>query len=130
METEKYSLGPSAAPMYVPDPELLALQKRQLSLDLEQRERAEAEFQEQERMKREARKQGALSMQRRHEIELSRQANCAHQHPLGGGTGVRGQRDHHRVVMWVCQYCGKDWRGNDLPIHLRPDMSIVGGPEN
>jgi len=134
MEMEKWDVGGAGvavlnAPATRVDVELLELQKRQIALQVKQAERAEQEYETQERMKNEARRQGAESLQKERQMKLAHQANCAHQHPVGGGTGVRGQRNHQRVVMWVCQYCHKEWSGNDLPLHLRPDMSVVGGPE-
>ena len=56
------------------------------------------------------------------------QDSCAHKKP-SGASAIAGQRMHSHKYLWLCQYCGKQWTGNDLPTHLRIDSELVGGPQ-
>lgn len=52
---------------------------------------------------------------------------CPHR-KQNGEPRIGAQRMHSGSVIWVCQWCGKIWKNNELPDHLQIDGSRVGGP--
>lgn len=103
------------------------VQQQLAALLLKRLAKKDAEEEEVERLKRAARKAGMDAMVKGREMELAKQSQCAHLKPYGE-PATAGQRLHSNVYLYICQYCAKEWRGNDLPLHLRVNSDIVGGP--
>lgn len=61
-------------------------------------------------------------------IEKEReQLGCTHR-KQNGEPRIGAQRVHSGNVNYVCQWCGKIWRNNELPPNLAIDSARVGGP--
>lgn len=86
-----------------------------------------AEKDEERRARMEAKRQGAIAMENRRKAELAVQEQCSHMKPWGG-SAIAGQRDHQGTFHWICQYCAKEWKNNELPVTLRIPLDRVGGP--
>ena len=75
-----------------------------------------------------ARKQNAMAMESRRQQEFATQSQCPHMKP-NFQSAVGGQRDHQGNHLFICAYCAKEWRNNELPAHLRIPADRVGGPQ-
>lgn len=100
------------------------LKKLQYERELEERNQRDS----QKASNHAARLQGMESIKRQAANKRLEQDQCPHMKPMNGGTAVAGQHDHNKVYHWICQYCQKEWTGGELPVHLRVDMALVGGP--
>lgn len=91
-------------------------------------QRDEVEEEERREMALKVRKHGAQQMQILRDRELNTQKNCPHMKPGNAGSAIGGQRDHQGNYLWICQFCSKQWKNDELPIGLRIPMERVGGP--
>lgn len=115
-------------------PDLQKLQEAVLMVQLERErlqladlQRQKASLQAQEDLDRASREIGASAVKRQMAQTKDTQDHCPHIKP-NAQPAIAGQWDHHGTYHWICAYCSKEWKDNDLPIHLRIDMSKVGGP--
>ncbi len=110
------------------------LQHRRNILETRKMERENSERDAIESQIAAARKANADNMVAVHAQELANQAACTHIKPRGQGTALAGQKTHKGFYVYVCQYCSKNFSdpplkaGEQVPGHLHPDMSMVGGP--
>ena len=103
------------------------IQQQLAELLLKRLSKKDAEEEEELRMKLAARKAGADAQAAGRAMEIAKQNQCGHKKPYGE-SAVAGQRLHSHKYLWICQYCAKEWVGMDLPIELRVNSDIVGGP--
>lgn len=85
------------------------------------------EKEEARRIALEARKQNALEMERNRKRKRLEQESCPHLKP-NRQSNLAGTRDHSGNTHYVCQYCGKYWKGSELPPILQIPAEYVGGP--
>lgn len=109
--------------------QLLALQIQRESLELIQRQRAEAEFDRQSQEIMAARKIGSSALIEEQKRIQGWQQQCPHTKP-NGQSALAGQWDHHQDFHFICAYCAKEWLNNEVPGHLRIDSSKIGGPNH
>lgn len=117
-----------AEQVFPPEAETFNWREEAARLDYEEKKERRVLSDEKKRMEEAVRQQGRDAMVRQRAMEIEKQRQCAHMKPLNGGSAVAGQRDHKNVYHWICQYCSKEWTGNDLPTNLRIDLALVGGP--
>lgn len=56
-----------------------------------------------------------------------RQASCTHL-KSNYKTAVHGIRDSRGNSLYLCLNCQKQWKNNELPMHLRVELPDLGGP--
>ena len=107
--------------------QLLDVQLAEAKLSLVEKQDALAKKIEEERQKKAVQASGAKAMAQRQEQQKLAQDNCPHIKP-NFQPSIGGQRDHQGDYNWICLYCGKEWKNQELPPRLRIDMQLVGGP--
>lgn len=108
---------------FSPAQELLAtLLARKLQKQLAQEEEAEE-------ITKKARESGARSMDEMRKREFDKQAACPHLKP-NFQSALAGQRTHQHNYIFICQYCAREFSGDDLMKypHLRIPLDRIGGP--
>ncbi len=113
---------------YTPDTVSLDWREESARLEYEERKERKALADEQKMSHAAARKQGHDAIIRQMEMKAAEQAQCSHMKPMNAGPATAGQKDHKGVYHWLCQYCHKEWTGAELPLTLRIDHNLVGGP--
>lgn len=106
-----------------PAQEMLAtLLARKLQRQLAQEDEAEE-------TNKKAREAGARTMQMKRDMEFGKQSACPHLKP-NFQSALAGQRTHQHNYVFICQYCAKEFDGNDLmqTPHLRIPLDRIGGP--
>jgi len=54
---------------------------------------------------------------------------CIHRKPPPShASALAGQRTHRGTVVYMCQYCGKEFSERTIPPDLRVNPEIIGGP--
>ncbi len=96
------------------------LQEREYEEKRQEKETAEAS----KATYRRATAEAALATHREREAAQNR---CPHMKP-NFRPATAGQKDHSGVYHIFCQYCQKEFIGNQLPFHLQPTTE-VGGPQ-
>lgn len=61
------------------------------------------------------------------EQEKQKRAQCSHRKP-NGRSAIAGQKMQSQNYLWLCQYCAQTWKNGELPVELRIDSELVGGP--
>ncbi len=103
------------------------IQQQLATLLLKRLSKQDADEEETIRLRAAARKAGMDAQLKGREQELLKQSQCAHKKPYGE-PATAGQRLHSNHYQWLCQYCAKEWIDSELPIELRIDSTLVGGP--
>jgi hypothetical protein len=123
------SFVPSASSL--PDPKSLSLEEVQKLLILEQLQdilkKRQAEQAEKARKDQVRRNNLKLAERKMREDEYI-QSQCPHTKP-NGMSALVGQWDHSRNYLYLCQFCNKMWKNDQVPPHLRISLDVVGGPE-
>lgn len=103
------------------------VQQQLAALLLKRLNKKDAEEEEAERLKKAARKAGMDAMIQGRTQELNKQNSCGHKKP-SGAPAIAGQRLHSNKYQWICLFCSKEWINTDLPVDLRINSELVGGP--
>jgi hypothetical protein len=109
------------------DPEILAMQKGLLALQLKQLSKQVAEQDEAEQSHNAARLQNAIGQEKARQQQVQRQSMCPHVKP-NGQSALGGQRINGTNYFFLCLYCQKEFNETNLPPHLRLPLERVGGP--
>jgi hypothetical protein len=100
-------------------PELAMLLTRRLAKEMAAQEREEEEMRRLLEARSIAFKEEIAGRQRAQEY-------CPHRKE-DGRSRIGGQRLSNGVVLFLCQYCGKEWRGQELPPGLQISLDFIGG---
>ena len=103
------------------------LQESILAMQFAKLKREEDELERRDNEQKNARLIGISALNQERANELEKQRQCPHIKP-NAQPAIGGQWDHQGTFHWTCAYCAKEWTNNELPVHLRIDMSRVGGP--
>ncbi len=103
------------------------IQQQLSALLLKRLAKQNAEEEEAERQAREVRRAGMEAVREGMKKKEAEQSQCGHKKPYGE-SAVVGQRAHSHSYLWLCQYCQKSWKDGELPIDLRINGELVGGP--
>lgn len=100
-------------------PELVALLQRKLAREMQEEESKAEELR---------RLLEARSESFKLEIEGRQRAQewCPHRKE-DGRSRIGGQRLSNGVTLYLCQFCGKEWHGSELPPGLQVSLDFIGG---
>lgn len=110
------------------DPEKLSVQDQLALFELLEKKEAKKKRDEAEAAFQAARKTVMAAQVAGWEAEEAKRASCPHTKP-SGRSAIAGQKLHSHDYLWICQYCSKTWKNDQLPAHLRIDSDRVGGPQ-
>jgi len=102
-----------------PDKQLAMLQTRKMLMELIQEETNKA-------ADKNFRLTAIQSWKKKIAEDDARQRRCAHLKE-NGTTALAGQRDMDNNLHLVCQFCMKLFTGSEIPPHLMPKASEIGG---
>ncbi len=111
------------------DMDMSELAKYEKYITIKQGLRAEEEREAHLAEERRARDAGIQSTRQKMAQDALNQSMCGHKKE-NGRTHLMGQRDHSGVLHLICQRCQAPFLGSNVPFDLRPDMDMVGGPNN
>jgi hypothetical protein len=100
-------------------PELAVLLQRKLARELAKQDQDEEELRRLLAARSEAFKQEIEGRKRAQEF-------CPHRKE-DNRSRIGGQRLSDGTVLYLCQYCAKEWRGTELPPSLAIPFELVGG---
>lgn len=104
------------------------LERILLQLQVERMLREEEAKLENARRMAEIRRMSLNQLREAEQQRLQFQANCHHL-KQNGESALAGQRVHTGNTVLTCQICGKIFRDNEVPPHLRVPADAIGGPE-
>lgn len=119
---------PVQPPVAANPPREKTVQERLAELELRKLEKEFAAEEEKRVNDLAVRKANALAIQNKREQDLRKQTLCSHRKD-NGQTAYGGQRASDNITYYVCQNCGKEETSLTIPPQLRPDPSLIGGPQ-
>lgn len=110
--------------------EFLTKQTELVELDTEEKLRLKIQRETAENTQKIAKETVIADTKRQLAKEEAKRKNCIHRKPAPSfESAVAGQRDHSQVAHFICQYCGQEWEGSQLPPNLYIPADRVGGPQ-
>jgi hypothetical protein len=120
----------AAATMLTAGPTNTPAQEALMSLLAEELLRTKKKREEDERIQKAAREANINEIKKTLAQRNSEQNACIHRKPPPShASALAGQRTHRGTVVFICQYCQKEFTEKTIPPDLHVPGDTIGGPQ-